>query len=293
MKINRVETVLYLIKLNFYFFTINRTFLNSLLRMFYLSNGVLERMVYVPPEGIAGMSNCRPYTKIRIRESPSIQNFIVVVKSISIINNKYAKILFKDSQKEMYIFLEYLDNPIVNYELDSFTRLDNEVTYSLLEGSVISIEEFHHMPLAEIRSVYGGFEEDYVFSGENAVKIDMPWVHVVVLDQCSILGHIENKCSPDLKQSKKRKLDSLELGINKELFLLKNLNNLIRNTFWRVEIQLIGISQVKEWQIKDSDKIGSFQRFLLRDKSINLEMIVFNELRKTKQIQNLTKVILN
>ena len=68
------------------------------------------------------------------------------------------------------------------------------------------------------------------------------------------------------------------------------LNNSIRNNFWRAEVLLVHIGPVKEFTIKGTMKVGSCQRFLFRDSSANIELVVFNDLRLTKAIQQLGEV---
>jgi len=255
--------------------------------MFYLSKNCLWKIAFTP--SISGSVGA----KKRIRDSAlhSSQSYIFQIMNIEIITNKHARIIITDNVKRMYVFLDYSEiSSLLDPNLPSFTRINNDICMKLLEGTVFSLEEFHYKSISTILLEFPNLNsEDFILSGIDCVTFErsQEFDNIVFLDDCSILGHVTTPSFLMNGNLKKRKLEFKD----KEFYTVSRLNNLIRNSFWRIEVLLVKIGNTKEFSIKGSSKIGSCQRFLFRDCSSNIELVAFNELRMSKLIQALEEVI--
>ena len=257
--------------------------------MFYLSKDCLSKIAYVPPISA-------PHAKIRIKDSAEnySRSYIFQVISIDLITNKHARLLLTDSAKKMYAFLDFSKiislinvNPSTS---NCFVRTSDEICMTLLEGTVFCLDEFYYESIDSLMKEFSSLKiEDLIICGSDCVdaEINNNFDHVVFLSECSIIGHISSSTVESNVIPRKRKRDDFN---HKELYRLIMLNNSIRNNFWRAEVLLVHIGPVKEFTIKGTMKVGSCQRFLFRDSSANIELVVFNDLRLTKAIQQLGEV---
>jgi hypothetical protein len=256
--------------------------------MFYLSRNCLWKIAFTP--SISGSLSA----KKRIRDSAlhTSQSYIFQILNIEIITNKHARMIITDNVKRMFVFLDYSEiSTLLDPNLPSFSRINNDICMTLLEGTVFSLDEFHYKSISTIRSEFPNLNfEDFILYGIDCVTLErsQEFDNIVFLDDCSILGHVSTPSFVMNGNLKKRKLEFKE----KELYTVSRLNNLIRNSFWRIEVLLVIIGNTKEFSIKGSSKMGSCQRFLFRDCSSNIELVAFNELRMSKLIQSLEEVIL-
>ena len=256
--------------------------------MFYLSKDCLSRIAYGVLKPISGSNEA----KIRLRDAGehSARGFMFQIVSIDLITNRHARLLVTDGVKRMYMFLDYSEaTALLDSKLKSFARTSDDVCLTFLEGTVFCLEEFYYQPISKFRSEYQNLSvEDWILYGPDCVDVvRVPeFNHVIFVSECSIIGHASTPSFVLNGNNKKRKHEFKE----KDLYTVSRLNNLIRNSFWRVEVLLVKIGGVKEFAIKGSSRIGTCQRFLLRDNSSNIELVVFNELRLKSNIQGLEEV---
>ncbi len=257
--------------------------------MFYLSKDWLSKIsfgVFQP------MSLTKDnVTKIKLKDSSdfSASHFIFQVVSIDSLTNKHARLIVTDSVKRCYMFVDFsLITNILNPTLKSFARTSNNECMTLLEGSIFLLEEFYYQRVPMHSEFPNLSLEDWILYGQDCVDvvIHTSFDHVIFISQCTIIGHISTPTFVMDRNFKKRKLEFKD----KELYTVSRLNNLIRNCFWRIEVLLVKIGGVKEFNIRGDSKIGTCQRFLFRDSSSNIELVVFNDLRLTKGIQDLEEV---
>jgi hypothetical protein len=255
--------------------------------MFYLSKDCLWKIAFTP--SISGSVGA----KIRIRDSAlhSSQSYIFQVLTIEILTNKHARLIVTDSVKRMFMFLDFSEiSTLLDSNLPSFSRTNDDVCMKLLDGTVFCLDEFYYKSIRTIRSDFPNLKlEDFILYGIDCVDFERTeeFDYIVFLNECSILGHVVIPSFILSGNLKKRKLEFKD----KEFYTVSRLNNLIRNSFWRIEVLLVKMGSVKEFNIKGSSKMGSCQRFLFRDCSSNIEIVAFNELRLSTKIQALEEVI--
>jgi len=239
---------------------------------------------------ISGSNEAR--MRVRDESEQSSRGFMFQIVSIEVITNRHARLLVTDGVKRAYMFLDYSERAtLLDTELKSFARTSDDVCMRLLEGTVFCLEEFYYQPVGKFRSEFPNLSvEDWILYGSDCVDVvRVPeFNHVIFLSECSILGHASTPSFVLNGNAKKRKQ---EFKTEKELYTVSRLNNLIRNAFWRVEVLLVKIGGVKEFPIKgSSSKIGTCQRFLFRDNTSNIELVVFNDLRLKASVQELVEV---
>lgn len=264
--------------------------------MFYIKKDCLTHDI-INKYSIAHTSslfNKHPFAKIRIYSTDS-KPLLVVVDSITIVSNQYARIIVNDSVKRMYMFIDYIETPqIVNSQLSSYERFTDSPTDSLLDGSIICIEEFTFKPVSELQQEFGGDFEQYVLQADDAV-ITAPensFHHISVLTQCLFVGHKsfseQHAVALNEQLFKKRRLNS-EIS-SSELFTVSLLNNSIKSLNWRTQCCLVDVKEAREFVRKNSTDRGTCQRYLFRDKTMFIEVVAFNELQKTTSALDLKKV---
>ncbi len=258
--------------------------------MFYLSKDSLSKIAFGVLKPISGSNEA----KIRLRDGGehSSRGFMFKIVSIDVITNRHARLLVTDGVKRTYMFLDCsVITTLLDTNLKSFARTSDDVCMTLLEGTVFCLEEFYYQPVSKFRSEFPYLSvEDWILYGPDCVDVvRVPeFNHVIFLSECSIVGHASTPSFVLNGNAKKRKQEFKE----KELYTVSRLNNLIRSAFWRVEVMLVKIGGVKEFPIKgSSSKIGTCQRFLFKDNSSHIELVVFNDLRLKANIQSLEEVI--
>ena len=245
--------------------------------MFYLSRESLSKIAYIEPNSENLKINPNLSTK------HSFKRLILQILSIDIITNRHARLLVTDHTARMFIIVDYIKIPhLIDTTLKTFARTKNDVCLKLLEGTIFSLEEYYYERIGLFRREFTSLcLEDYILNGQGTVEIvnSLGSDYVVFLSNYLILGHM-NLSYNELAYNYMKNKKAIK---KKEHYSIIRLNNCVRSSFWKVEVLLVKNGNVK-------GEISRCQRFLLRDCSLNIELVVYDELITSKAIQLLEEV---
>jgi hypothetical protein len=245
--------------------------------MFYLSEESLLKIAYIELDS----ENSKINPKLSAKHS--FKRLILQIISIDIITNQHARLLVTDHTFQMFIIVDYIKIPhFIDPTLKSFARTKSEPCFNLLEGTVFCLEEYYYERIGLFRREFTGIcLEDYILYNQKAVRVinSVGSDYVVFLSKCFIIGHISISFTQLIYNYWKNK-KALK---KKEHYKIMNLSNCVRSSFFKIKVMLVKIGHVK-------GEISRCQRFLLRDSSMNIELVVYDELITSKAIQMLEEV---
>lgn len=257
--------------------------------MFYLSKNCLSQLVTTYSiSKTSSVINNDAQAQIILKKSGEFKLHLIKVLHIEIVSSKYARLVVTDSTNTMYLFIRHDETQILDPNLSSYNRQNNDVNFCLLNNSLIAIEEIFFLPISKLKSEFGNCHADFFLDCENAVIIPLHEDHVTVLSRFSIVGHELHISDPN----KKRKGGVLAASMDKKKYLVNDLNINLKESEWYTLVYLVDISPEKVFTIKGSNEKGTFKRFLCRDSTQHIEILVFNELINMESFQSLQMVLI-